>query len=79
MSAEEPDSIDTLRHQVDNDRCLMMRLFRLAWKVLAKESRCDAFGGCEYYRVASEYQAADYPSEIEFFIEVRANDCPRGN
>lgn len=54
-------------------------LFDTTWKKLSKRGSCDGFGGAEYERVRSEYEACRVhvaDDQIGAFIRLRANIGP---
>jgi hypothetical protein len=54
------------------------RLFNAIWRRLAEQGKCDGFGGCEYTRVRSEWEALGCPKQIADFIAIYANIGSKG-
>jgi hypothetical protein len=52
--------------------------FTRAWKALADEGLCDAWGGDEWARVVAEWTDAGFPLPAAAFILERANVGPSG-
>jgi hypothetical protein len=48
-------------------------VFRVLYRVMSPEGKCDAVGGMEYKRVQREWIAAGRRSGLEQFIHTRAN------
>lgn len=47
--------------------------FRAVWRYLADSGLCDGIDGAEYRRVASAWNSAGRPSDVEVFIRSVAN------
>jgi hypothetical protein len=50
--------------------------FRRAYKRLAREGKCDGYGGMESRRVWRAWQTLGYPEPLEHFIVTEANAGP---